>query len=77
MRRRQFPYVVQLTAEEHKELSRWSRSPSVTLDWDGAGRHTQPPRPVLDGRNCLAPERLLACGLEHIGIGRRSPARAG
>lgn len=77
MLRRQFPYLVQLIEKEHKELTRWLRSPSVTLDWDGAGRHTQPPRPVLDGRNCLEPERLLACGLECIGIGRRSPAWAG
>lgn len=47
----------------------------ITLDWEAASHHMQPPRVVLDGRNCLPIEKLLACGLVYVGIGRRVQVR--
>ncbi|MCR4418626.1 MAG: UDP-glucose/GDP-mannose dehydrogenase family protein [Clostridia bacterium] len=45
----------------------------IRFDWGEAASYMQPPRVVVDGRNCLPLERLLRCGLEYIGVGTRAP----
>lgn len=43
----------------------------IHFDWEEASRCMQPPRLVVDGRNCLDVAAIAGCSLEYIGIGRR------
>lgn len=45
----------------------------VNLAWPEVAHCMQPPRIVIDGRNCLPAKALLSCGLVYIGIGRQPP----
>jgi len=61
MRRRQSPYVVQLTEEEHKELSRWLRS---TRKPAGLVRRARAILLVSEGKSLSETGRI-------VGMGRR------
>lgn len=41
------------------------------LDWRGLFNRMEPPRAVIDGRNCLEGQALLRLGFDYMGIGRR------